>query len=86
MKIPLKIQQLNPDRTNYKVWGLLIQPVDTYVLVDVPDEYVTESPTDDFSNVDYILTEDGLKWLMTWQADFVNKVESEYLKLIQKRQ
>ena len=82
MKISLKIQQLSPDKSNYKSYGILIEPIDVYVEVDVPDKYIAI----DLEGQPYILTEDGMKWLMCRMARLTSEAEDEYARSVQSKQ
>ena len=87
MKIPLKIHQINPDRTDYKKWGLILSPENLRLIVDVPDEYcvqVTCGGSDNPAILDgwgiWDITEDGFKWLLNHVAALLNETEEYFLK------
>ena len=80
MKILLKVSQLNPDRTNYKVYGLTYQPEHLSVEVDVPDQHIVraiEGTTEHGSGA--VLSLDGLKWLVGMLADAVDEIQTEHI-------
>ena len=79
MKLNLKIKQLNPDSSNYKWVGIIYEPEDLYVQVDVPDEFVVQD-----TGMEDIITEDGLKYLVGRLADLVDDIEDAHIQKIKK--
>ena len=77
MKLNLKIKQLNPDSSNYKWVGIIYEPEDLYVQVDVPESMVV--PTDA-----RILTEEGLKWVVGTLANLSDGVVDAHIQKIKK--
>lgn len=81
MKLNLKIKQLNPDRSNYKRNGIVYEPDNLYVQVDVPDEYLS---TEKCLVESDMLTEEGLKYLVGRLADLVDDIEDAHIEKIKK--
>ena len=77
MKLNLKIKQLNPDRSNYKRNGIVYEPDDLVLQVDVPESMVV--PTDA-----RILTENGLKWVVGTLANLSDGVVDAHIQKIKK--
>jgi hypothetical protein len=76
LKLNLRVKQLNPDSSNYKWVGIVYEPDDLYVQVDVPDEYVLASADA------VVLTEDGLKWVVGTLATITDGVVDAHIKQI----
>ena len=82
MKIPVQIESLMPDRSEYKKYGVLYRPTFTFVEVEVPDEEVkTETGVinDKTSNF-FILTMKGLEIFVEQLAQVSEKVDMMFAK------
>jgi hypothetical protein len=82
LKLNLKIKQLNPDSSNYKWVGIVYEPEDLYVQVDVPDEYVITTNHVDGVIIQQVLTEEGLKWVVGTLAHLTDGVVDAHIKQI----
>jgi hypothetical protein len=82
LKLNLKIKQLNPDSSNYKWVGIVYEPDDLYVQVDVPDGYAVEFESDAKS---VCLTEEGLKWVVGTLATITDGVVDAHIADVKKK-
>ena len=74
MKVPIRIKSLNPDRTNYKKYGLMCEPENLVVELEIEDKEVV------LDNGVYYVSEAGLKAIVGRLADIVDEIDEAYLK------
>ena len=75
MKIPIKIKALNPDRTNYKKYGLMYEPERLAVELEISDKEVVSN--DDICTT---LTVAGLQELVGKLADLVDDIDAKHIQ------
>lgn len=83
MEIPIKIKSIMPDRTTYKKYGIEYAPNNLYLCLDIPDkEVMFDNGLDDDGVGTYVVTEAGLKQIVSRLADLVEEIDTEHLKKI----
>jgi len=70
MKIPIRVHQMHPDRSQYKLYDIWYQPENLVVEIEV-EEVKIDGNT-------YYITEEGLKGLVGRLAEITDDIHKNY--------
>jgi hypothetical protein len=79
MELDVKVKSMMPDRTQYKRYGIMYEPENVWVKIDIDDKEVLNSDVDGTT-----LTTAGLKLLVGKLANLCDEIDAEHIKTYNK--